>query len=485
MSTAAAPAAGSRRSREFRAREIDPLGMKVLSGFLLILTGGGIAMAFALREGPWVSNTVIVLWALLVAAAEMAPMSSGRGAPWLSLDLPILLGAAFVLGPGPSGVIAFLGSLDVHEFKREVSLPRALYNRSQTSLSVMAAAVAFGLLGGRMGHWPWTAVAGLLALCVDCLVNYSLVAIATALVTRCRVKAVLAKMTFGSADAFVPTYASFGFLGILLAEAYVAVGFWGVVAFAGPLLLARSAFLHRHGLESAYRSLKARSQALQRVDERIAAERKDERSRIAEALHDEVLQNLYNVSIRTHVLREDLRSGSLLNLDDDIPALLLASEHAIQELRDVIRDLRKSTIGHAGLVDTLGLLINHLRDESGMRFVTKIDLVSAEASAELLIYQIAREALVNAVRHSRAQAVWISLNETEGRIELRIEDDGIGFDPRDPDLDKDSRHFGVELMKERAAQLGAEFTLAASPGGGVVVDLAVPRQTGVSAPGNA
>jgi signal transduction histidine kinase len=306
------------------------------------------------------------------------------------------------------------------------------------------------------------------------LVNYSLVAVATALVTHRTVKAVLAKMTFGSADAFVPTYASFGFLGILLAEAYVAVGFWGVVAFTGPLLLARSAFLHRHGLESAYRSLRARGQALQRVDERIAAERKDERSRIAEALHDEVLQNLYNVSIRTHVLREDLRTGSLLNLDDDLPALLRSSELAIQELRDVIRDLRKSTIGHAGLVDTLGLLINHLRDESGMRFVTKIDLVSLEASAELLIYQIAREALINAVRHSRAQAVWISLNETEGRIELRIEDDGIGFDPRDSDLDKDSRHFGVELMKERAAQLGGEFMLSASPGGGVVIHLAVP-----------
>jgi signal transduction histidine kinase len=472
VSTAAAPAHG--RSPKVRAGELDPLGMKLLSGLLLLLTGGMIAISFAVREGPTVSNTIIALWAVLVAIAEMAPISSGQGAPWLSLDLPILLGAAFVLGPGPSGVIAFLGSLDVHEFKGEVSLSRALYNRSQTSLSVMAAAVVFGALGGRMGHWPWTAVAGLLALCVDCLVNYTLVALATALVTRHKVKAVLARMTFGSADAFVPTYASFGFLGILLAEAYVAVGFWGVVAFTAPLLLARSAFLHRHGLESAYRSLTARGQALERVDERIAAERKDERSRIAEALHDEVLQNLYNVSIRTHVLREDLRTGSLLSLDDDIPALLYASEHAIQELRDVIRDLRKSTIGHAGLVDTLGLLINHLRDESGIRFVTKIELVAVEASAELLIYQIAREGLINAVRHSRAQAVWISLVETKGQIQLRIEDDGIGFEPRDLDLDRDSRHFGLELMKERAAHLRGELTVAASVGGGVVISLTMP-----------
>jgi signal transduction histidine kinase len=217
----------------------------------------------------------------------------------------------------------------------------------------------------------------------------------------------------------------------------------------------------------------ARGLALRRVDERIAAERKDERSRIAEALHDEVLQNLYNVSIRTHVLREDLRAGSLLSLDDDVPALLDASERAIEELRDVIRDLRKSTIGHAGLVDTLGLLINHLRDESGLRFVTKIDLIEAEPSSELLIYQIAREALLNAIRHSRAQVIWVSLSESMGELELSIEDDGVGFDPGDAFVG--SRHFGLELMRERASQLGGSLEIEASRGHGTTVRLRVPE----------
>jgi signal transduction histidine kinase len=452
----------------------DRGAMKVLSACAFVATAGLIAEGLHLGNGLEVTPAVVLLWAALVAVAEMAPISPGEGSPWLSLDLPILLGAAFVLGPAVSGAIAFLGSMDIHEFKRAISISRAVYNRSQTALSVMAAAAVFDVLGGRLGAWPWTAVAGLSALCVDCLVNYSLVGLATSLVTRQRLFAVLSKMTFGPAEAFVPTYVSFGFLGILLAEAYVTVGFWGVVAFSAPLLLARSAFLHRRRFESAYRTLTARGQALVRVDERIAAERKDERSRIAEALHDEVLQNLYNVSIRTQVLREDLRTGQLLNLDDDIPALLHASELAIQELREVIGDLRKSSVGHAGLVDTLGLLINHLRDESEMRFVSKIELIRADASTELLIYQIAREALTNAVRHSQARAVWISLVQAGGEIQLRIEDDGLGFDLAE--LDRESQHFGIVLMKERATQVGGQLILSSSPGHGTAVSLRMPAR---------
>ena len=73
----------------------------------------------------------------------------------------------------------------------------------------------------------------------------------------------------------------------------------------------------------------------------------------AAALHDDVLQCLYNVTIRTQIIKEDLRGGRVLDLDDDVRALLEASEEAVEELRDVIGDLRRSTIGHAGLVDTL------------------------------------------------------------------------------------------------------------------------------------
>ncbi len=211
------------------------------------------------------------------------------------------------------------------------------------------------------------------------------------------------------------------------------------------------------------------------VDERIADERRDERARIAAALHDDVLQCLYNVTIRTQIIKEDLRCGRLLDLDDDVPALLQASEEAVGELRDVIGDLRRSTIGHAGLVDTLTLLVEHLRSESGVHFVSDLDAtVKAEPSTELVVYQVAREALTNVLKHSGARTVWVSLSFVRGWLVLVVEDDGCGFDLRGDAKRKADRHFGLELMRERAAMTGGSLDLRSSPGTGTTIQLRVP-----------
>ena len=163
------------------------------------------------------------------------------------------------------------------------------------------------------------------------------------------------------------------FLGVLLAETYARLGFPGVAGFVAPIILARQGFVHWRRLDEAQESIEAKNDALRSVDERIADERRDERARIAAALHDDVMQCLYNVTIRTQIIKEDLRWGRLLDLDDDVAALLQASEGAVEELRDVIGDLRRSTIGHAGLVDTLTLLVEHFRAESGIHFVAELD----------------------------------------------------------------------------------------------------------------
>jgi signal transduction histidine kinase len=388
------------------------------------------------------------------------------------MDLPVLLGVGFVFGPFMAGLVGVIGCIDIRELRREVSVARALLNRAQISLSVMVAASVFQVVQGHLGSWPWAVFASLLALASDCVFNYTLVALATSLLERRAFTRVLREMSLGPAGSFTLVYLCFGFLGLLLAETYVRLGFLGVAGFVAPIVLARQGFVHWQRLEEAKDTIQAKTDALRSVDERIADERRDERARIASALHDDVLQCLYNVTIRTQIIREDLRWGRLLDLDDDLPALIRASEEAVEELRDVIGDLRRSTIGHAGLVDTLTLLIAHLADESGIHFISNLDsTVKAEPSKELLVYQVAREALTNITKHSGAKTVWISLRQDGGAIALSVEDDGFGFDPQS---EKDRRHFGVELMRERAAMAGGWLDLRSSPGTGTHVSLKVP-----------
>jgi signal transduction histidine kinase len=411
----------------------------------------------------------LLAWITLVAVAGFVPLSSGKG-PSLAMDLPLLLAAAFTFGPLASGLIALLGAVDIRELKREVSWSRAVWNRSQTSLSVMCASATFASLG-ELGDWPLTPLVVLLALAADASVNYLIVGFGTSLRNRRPLLESLSAMRIGSPTTFLLSYSCFGFLGILIAEAYSAFGLSGVLASVAPVILGRQAFLHRSRLENVEMSLAQSTTALRHVDERIAAERRDERTRIAAALHDEVLQDLYNVTIRAQVLRQDLRTGRLLELEDDLPAVVQASESAVEDLREVIQGLRSAAIGHAGLVETLTLFARHLETDSGVQIVQSLDShTGLTPERELVVYQIAREALTNSVRHSHAKTIWLSLSSDADSFEAVIEDDGSGFNADDL---SGHLHFGLQLMKERADSIGGELEIRSSLGSGTVVTLIV------------
>jgi signal transduction histidine kinase len=98
--------------------------------------------------------------------------------------------------------------------------------------------------------------------------------------------------------------------------------------------------------------------------------------------------------------------------------------------------------------------------------VTDLEVgLQVQPEVELVIYQIAREAMVNATDHSRGDTVWVSLNRVDGRIELRVLDNGVGFDPRT----RVDKHFGLELVRERAASVGGEIEIESSPGSGTLI----------------
>ena len=408
----------------------------------------------------------LAVWVGLVAIAGVVPLSSGRG-PFLAMDLPLLLAAAFVFGPLVAGVIALLGAIDIRELRREISLSRAIWNRSQTSISVICASVVFSNFVG-LGEWPATPLVALAALAVDIAVNYVIVGYGTSLRTGLSIRQSVQAMRFGSPTSFLMSYLCFGFLGILIAEAYVRFGLSGVIASVAPVILGKQVFLNRSRLENVERTLADNNIALSHVDERIARERQQERARIAAALHDDVLQDLYNVTIRAQVLRQDLLSGRLLELEDDLPAVIEASEAAVEDLRQVIQGLRSAVIGHAGLVETLALFARRLEEESGLQIVASLDAsIRSTPERELIVYQILREAITNAANHSRGRTIWLSLGKEGDALRAEVADDGCGFDSSS----RHSLHFGLDLMRERAIEIGADLEIRSSPGSGTVVRL--------------
>lgn len=455
------------------ARPREPVQVKLAGVVVPVLTVGLIAVG-TLRD-PLARDAFqpsLFIWALVAIGASATTLSFGRDRPALSMDLPILLACCFVAGPFPAGAVALVATTDAGEWGRRISLSRAALNHSQVSLSVIAAGLVFRATGGQVGVWPhalWSAGSGLMS---DVAVNYVSVALILVLATNQSFRQVLGSMRVGEPLPFAVEYLAFGLSGLLVAEVYSAVGFLGVAAFAGPVFLTRQAFVQTKRLREAASDLEIRREALRRVDERIADERRDERARIAEALHDDVLQHLYNVSLRARVIQECYRTGRLLDLEIDVPAMMESSDRATDELREVIHGLRRSRIGHAGLVDALSLLVSHLRDESGVNLVTDMDhSLRTSAELELLVYQVAREALTNAIKHSDAETIWLALRTEDRSIVMTVVDNGVGFDMDRP---RDERHFGLELMSERVASVNGSLDVRTQPNCGVSIEASFP-----------
>jgi signal transduction histidine kinase len=404
----------------------------------------------------------ILVWSAAVAIAGLAAIQTSDG-PQLGLDMPVLLAAGYVLGPIPAGVIAVAGYIDLREFRRQIRLERALFNRAQTSLSVVAATLVYSWMSDSVGLPALAAVA---AVVVDGILNFGMIAGIMVMAEGVPTRTSLSRLRFGSLLVFAGTYACFGLLSLLLAEVYRAAGAWALLLFVAPLVLARQAMSSTHRLELSERRVRIQSTALRDVSGQMARERREERLSIAAGLHDDVMPPLFRVHLLGQVLRQEMATGQLLAMEDDLPNLLRATDDAREIVREQIRGLRSSSLGIEGLSRTLRLLVRQLECESPVKYLADVRDVQASPVVELLAFQVAREALRNAVRHSAATSISLSLRQEEGWLCLTVRDDGRGFTQAEVD---ESAHFGVALMRERVTLAGGILTIDSAPGGGTTL----------------
>ena len=456
----------------------EPLSLRVLelAGVLPML--GFLAWSFVTSWDELSSYLLsAAAWLLVVAIADLRPIPVW-GSVEIAVSFPVLLAAAFVFPPPIACLLGFAGPFDTREFRREITVMRGLFNRANIAASVLAASVVFHALGGDPLEWPGVLWPAFVALFADVVVNATLVTSGTHLLTGVPSLQVWRNISGGQESVyFLLSYLAFGFLAVVLATLHAAAGNWSLLAFSIPLLLVRQMFIHWRRLGEASENLQAKQQALVAVTERIADERRDERLKMAADIHDEVLPPLYQVHLMGQVLRQDLASGRLLALEDDLPSLLTATNAANDAIRSLIREMRESPLGTRGMTQTLALLVSSLRAISEARFDVRVEEVGGSPMTQLLVYQIAREALGNAARHSGAARIGLFLGVRDGAIRLVVQDDGQGFIPQDIIR---AGHFGLQLMRERAELAGGTILIDSGPGRGTVVVARIPVDFGPS-----
>jgi signal transduction histidine kinase len=446
--------------------------LRVLEACLSFVVLVGLVWQVADNWGDFAASLSQLLpWLLVVVAADLLPVPIW-GSVELMMSFPVLLASALVFPPYIAGCISFVGTLDLREFRGEISPLRDLYNRSNVTISVVVASWIFHGFGISALDWPEVLAVTFVALVADMVVNFSLVFLGAHLLTGLSAKRLWTNVYGGSRpEVFLGGYACFGLLAVLMATVYTTAGNAGLVAFAIPLLISRQMFTHWKSLGEANRAIASKERALTAVSSRIADERRDERLALAAGIHDEVLPPLYKVHLMSQVVKHDLASGRLLDLESDVPDLIHAVESADSSLRDMVRGLRRSTIGRAGLGETLRLLVNEVEATTRARVETIIRPVGGSPLIHLLVYHLAREAMSNAVRHAKATTIVLVLDQDVDSIRLRITDDGLGFDMLGVDS---SSHFGLQLMRERVELAGGILLVDSHPGEGTTVLARLP-----------
>jgi len=219
-----------------------------------------------------------------------------------------------------------------------------------------------------------------------------------------------------------------------------------------------------------------RTAALRRLSVRLLTMQDDERRRIARELHDGLGQDL----AAAKMMMDSIRATKTVQSNQK--AASEASEtidRAIQQVRSLSHLLHPPLLDEVGLLSAVHWYVDGLSKRSGIQ--TSLDVRPREfprltAELETAIFRIIQEALTNVYRHSGAQKAWVTLEQADNRVLVKIRDDGKGIDHPVVELRPGSIGIGIGGMSQRAKEFGGELKLAnAEPGTLVVV--AIPALT--------
>ncbi len=435
---------------------------------LVIPTVAGLALYVA--ANPSELQPQLLFWVVIVALVELLPAPAWGGIT-VSLGFPLLTAVAILYPPGAAALVAFLGNADPRELKGEINPLRALFNRSQVTIAVFAASSTFHALSSSDEPLARMVPAALLATVVDYAINIGIVSTAAGLSLRINPFTVLKQLSRG--QEFLLSYVGLGLVGTILAKLYLVdeVGTWSVLIVLAPFIFARQMFIRSQALEEAHKELQEREQVLKTLSNAMAEERADERLQIAGYLHDDLAQVLFRLSIQVDVARKLMDKGELAQVTEQLDKIRESKQETSERIRALIRDLHRSPLGAKGLAEALESFTDEVGRDSGIRFHRDVADISLPAPIALLVYHIAREGVMNSLKHARATDMWIAVREEDESIVLELRDNGVGFDPSAPGPEG---HFGMAMMSERAQVGGGSFDVQSAPDEGATITVRFP-----------
>jgi ligand-binding sensor domain-containing protein/signal transduction histidine kinase len=214
--------------------------------------------------------------------------------------------------------------------------------------------------------------------------------------------------------------------------------------------------------------------AQEEFSRRLIASQEQERQRIAAELHDSLGQNLLIIKNRALL---GLTAGVAETAPvEQLHEISSTATQAIEEVRQIARNLRPYKLDRLGLTKALESIIAQAADSSEINFSARVDSVDGLFSreAEINLYRIVQESVNNVLKHSQATNVQLLVEREERNVRFEINDDGAGFDFEALKAENaDQRGIGLDGIAERARIIGGKHSIRSTPGKGTTIAVTI------------
>lgn len=213
---------------------------------------------------------------------------------------------------------------------------------------------------------------------------------------------------------------------------------------------------------------------LRHLSLKVLSAQEEERKRISRELHDATGQALLALKLHLELLAEQV-PPEMTNPREEIAEAHAITTQAIEEIRRLVADLRPLKLDDLGLVPTLrGLVKDFSRKFNINVTLEKVKLLRRLPSdIETVLYRIIQEALTNVAKHAKAKEVSITLERVKDYVEVRVNDDGIGFDTASVSKRR-ARRFGLAGIQERVDLMEGKFQVQSRKGRGTEIRVEIP-----------
>lgn len=219
---------------------------------------------------------------------------------------------------------------------------------------------------------------------------------------------------------------------------------------------------------------------LRRLSARLLDVQEAERKTISRELHDSIGQALAATKFGVENCLYRIRGVADKETVKSLETLARVVRRASEEVRRIHTDLRPSLLDDLGIIATISWFCREFQGlYSDLRIEQRIDIEEKQVadSLKIVIFRLLQEALNNVAKYGKGDTVRVSLQETEGHIELAIEDNGRGFDVDQVRSTKSLKGgFGLTSMKERTELSGGSFSIESAPGAGTLVRASWPTR---------